>query len=185
MVITTKRLKLHSPSIVYTKLVQSFYKRNRDHLKVWEPERMDSFYSFDFQFQDLKEQARDFRKGLEYRFWISEKDNPGLFVGSVSLSGIIRGNFRSCFMGYKMDQGSTNRGLMTEACQRVVEFAFDPNGADLHRVEINIVPENLPSIRVAEKIGFTREGYSKAFLRIDGKWKDHLRFARTREEGGQ
>lgn len=182
MILETRRMKLHSPSIVYTKLVQQFYWKNRNYLKPWEPTRTEGFYSFEYQFQDLLEQSRAFRKGEEYRFWLTPKDKPNIIIGSVVISGIFRGNFQSCFMGYKMDKDWTGQGRMTEACRRMVEFAFSRKGADLHRIEINIVPENTPSVRIAKKLGFTQEGFSRKYLQIDGQWKDHLRFAKTREE---
>lgn len=181
MKLETDRLILQSPHFILAKGVQHFYDRNQDHLKPWEPKRSPSFYTFEAQLQDLADQAKAFRNGEEYRFWILEKNTPRILIGSVALSAVMRGNFQSCFMGYKMDKEWTGKGLMTEACRRAVAFAFDEDGANLHRVEINVVPENGSSLRVAEKLGFAKEGYSQAYLNIDGVWKDHVRFAMTKE----
>lgn len=181
MILETDRLILRSPHFLLAKGVQRFYDRNQEHLKPWEPQRPPGFYTFEAQLQDLSDQAKAFRNGVEYRFWILEKNAPRILIGSVVLSAVMRGNFQSCFMGYKMDESKTGRGLMTEACRRVVSFAFEEEGANLHRVEINVVPENAPSLRVAEKLGFIKEGFSQAYLNIDGVWKDHVRFAMTKE----
>jgi ribosomal-protein-alanine N-acetyltransferase len=54
--------------------------------------------------------------------------------------------------------------------------------AGLHRVEVNIRPENRASVRVVEKLGLRLEGTRSQFLHIDGDWRDHLSFAVTVEE---
>lgn len=182
MMIETDRMELHSPSFKFAKRVLRFYEKNREHLKTWEPARSQAFYTLEYQIQDLVDQTKAFRKGEEYRFWLMEKTSPHEIIGSVVLSGIMRGNYKSCFMGYKMDVDHTGQGLITEACNKVLAFAFDEDGVDMHRVEINVVPNNHASIRVAHKLGFVEEGFSKAYLNIDSQWKDHLRFAKTREE---
>jgi ribosomal-protein-alanine N-acetyltransferase len=66
---------------------------------------------------------------------------------------------------------------MTEAVKRIVEIAFDDLA--LHRVEANIMPRNAPSLAVAERAGFVREGLSPRYLQIAGKWEDHVRLSRV------
>jgi ribosomal-protein-alanine N-acetyltransferase len=52
----------------------------------------------------------------------------------------------------------------------------------LHRVEINIIPENTKSLRVVEKLGFRLEGLKRRYIHINGAWRDHYVFALTRED---
>ena len=74
--------------------------------------------------------------------------------------------FCSCFLGYKLDKDHLRQGLMSEAVQECVRIAFEELG--LHRIEANIMPHNLPSLGVAEKCGFVREGLSRKYLKING-----------------
>lgn len=101
-------------------------------------------------------------------------------VGQMSVSNVIRGALRSCSVGYWIDSSVAGRGIAPTALALVIDHCLTAVG--LHRVEVNIRPENLPSIRVVEKLGLRREGYHERFLDIDGAWRDHLTFAITAEE---
>jgi [ribosomal protein S5]-alanine N-acetyltransferase len=96
-------------------------------------------------------------------------------VGIVNLNEIVMGIFRSAYAGYWGYARTAGRGLMTEALREAVRFAFDELG--LHRVEANIQPENVRSIALARRAGFTKEGFSPAYLHIGGAWRDHERWA--------
>lgn len=179
MILETNRLVLKSPHPKLAGKVLDFYKNNSDFLNKWEPERCEEFYTLKYHYFDLKEQLKRFHSDNEYRFWIMKKDTAYL-IGSVSLSCIIRGNFNSCFMSYKIDKKEANKGYITEAGERVLNFGFKT--AKLHRVEINVGKENNASVRVAEKLGFLKEGLSPKYLKINGKWMDHLRYAKLNGE---
>ena len=94
------------------------------------------------------------------------------FVGQITLGGVIFGALRGAHIGYWIDRNYANRGLTTKAVNMVTDFAFKE--LELHRIEINIRPENPASIRVAEKCGYLYEGKRLNYLHIDGQWRDHL-----------
>jgi ribosomal-protein-alanine N-acetyltransferase len=104
----------------------------------------------------------------------------GALVGQLNVSGITRGSLHSASLGYWIDQRVAGRGLMPTSVAMVVDHCFWAVG--LHRVEVNIRPENAASRRVVEKLGFREEGLRRAFLHIAGDWRDHLSYALTREE---
>ena len=104
----------------------------------------------------------------------------GALVGEVSLGSVQRGPFQSANVGYWIDLEHAGRGYMPEAVAVVLRFAFEELG--LHRVEAAIVPRNVNSRRVAEKLGLREEGTSQRFLQIRGEWEDHVRYAITAEE---
>lgn len=105
--------------------------------------------------------------------------NPPI-IGQVSVSGIQYGAARTASIGYWIDSSHAGFGLMPEACALVIDHCFQTLA--LHRLEINIRPENAASLRVVQKLGFRDEGVRKGFLHIDGAWRDHRTFALNREE---
>jgi ribosomal-protein-alanine N-acetyltransferase len=104
----------------------------------------------------------------------------GGFVGEVSLGSVQRGPFQSAFVGYWIAHDHAGTGLVPEGVAVVLRYAFDELA--LHRVEAAIVPRNLRSRRVAEKLGLREEGTSARFLQIRGVWEDHVRYAITAED---
>jgi ribosomal-protein-alanine N-acetyltransferase len=101
-------------------------------------------------------------------------------LGIVNISEIVRGLFCSAYLGYYAFAPHHRRGVMTAALSKVVTRAFRTHG--LHRVEANIQPGNVASIRLVQRLGFRKEGLSLRYLKIGGAWKDHERWAVTREE---
>ena len=71
---------------------------------------------------------------------------------------------------------------MTRAVRALVPFAFD--ALRLHRLEAACIPTNQASIRLLEKTGFTREGYAREYLCINGVWQDHLLLCADQREHG-
>jgi ribosomal-protein-alanine N-acetyltransferase len=101
-------------------------------------------------------------------------------VGFLNLGEIIRGSLDQAFLGYGAMAGHEGKGLMSEAMQLVLSQAFGPMA--LHRIEANIQPANRGSIALAERNGFRREGFSPGYLKIDGVWRDHERWAINAEQ---
>lgn len=104
------------------------------------------------------------------------RERPGGAVaGVVNLNEIVLGLFRSAYLSYWGYAGFGGRGLMTEALQAAVRYAFDEIG--LHRVEASIQPGNTRSIALVQRAGFSKEGFSPSLLFIDGAWRDHEHWA--------
>jgi len=105
---------------------------------------------------------------------LAREQPGGALVGVFNVSEIVLGVFRSAYLGYWGYAPTGGRGLMTEALRGAVRFAFDELG--LHRVEANVQPDNVRSIALVRRAGFSREGYSPAYLFIAGAWRDHERW---------
>jgi len=103
----------------------------------------------------------------------------GEILGFFNISEIVRGSFRSAFLGYGAVEAHAGRGYMTEGLQLVLARAFA--GLRLHRLEANIQPGNDRSIGLVRRAGFVREGYSERYLMVAGRWRDHERWAITAE----
>lgn len=104
----------------------------------------------------------------------------GRLAGQLTVAGITWGSMCSAHIGYWVDQEVAGRGVMPTALALAVDHCFQTVG--LHRIEVCIRPENGPSRRVVEKLGFREEGSRPRYLHIDGAWRDHLVFALTAEE---
>jgi ribosomal-protein-alanine N-acetyltransferase len=104
----------------------------------------------------------------------------GRFIGQVTVSGIVWGSLRSGQIGYWVDRTVAGRGITPQAVAMTVDHCFF--GLGMHRIEVNIRPENAASLRVVEKLGFRPEGIRRRYLHIDGAWRDHATFALTPED---
>ena len=100
-------------------------------------------------------------------------------AGSLNISNIVYGAFQCAALGYWAFAHAAGKGLMGDALDTVVRYAFGPLG--LHRLEANVQPGNARSIALVKRHGFRLEGFSPDFLHIDGAWRDHERWAITAE----
>ena len=122
--------------------------------------------------------ARDAREDCEVLFVRRAEDNA--LVGVFVLSQIFRRNFQNAYLGYYGSAEHAGQGYMSEGIQLLLRHAFGSMG--LHRLEANIQPGNERSIALAKGAGFRLEGFSPRYLKIDGKWRDHERWAILAEE---
>lgn len=105
--------------------------------------------------------------------WVIEVD--GALVGQLTVGSIALGSLRSAYIGYWIDEAHAGRGIVPTAVALACDYCFATLG--LHRIEINIRPENTASLRVVGKLGFHDEGLHRSYLHIDGDWRDHRTFA--------
>lgn len=110
-----------------------------------------------------------------HRCWLIVRRADRAILGAVEISQIVGGKFRSAYLGYHIGAPFARQGYMREALVAVLRLAFGP--LRLHRIEANIQPRNRPSIRLVKSLGFRREGYSRRYLKIGGRWRDHERWA--------
>ena len=104
----------------------------------------------------------------------------GAILGSINLSQIYRDGFQGAYLGYYVGAPFAGQGYMTEAIELILRYAFEH--LKLHRLEANIQPENLASLALVKRAGFVREGYSRRYLRIGRRWRDHERWAIIAED---
>jgi ribosomal-protein-alanine N-acetyltransferase len=120
---------------------------------------------------------RQARSGSALPFAIDFQDR---LVGQLTVSSVTYGSLRSAAIGYWVSRDVAGRGIMPTAVALATDHCFGPLG--LHRVEVNIRPENAPSLRVVEKLGFRDEGLRERYLHIGDEWCDHRTFALTVED---
>lgn len=125
----------------------------------------------------LRLARRQARRGEILPFAVTFDDR---LAGQLTVGNIARGAFQSAYAGYWIDQRLAGRGIIPAALALAVDHCFSAVG--LHRVEVNIRPENAKSLRVVEKLGFRQESNHPRYLHIDGEWRDHVGFAVTTED---
>jgi [ribosomal protein S5]-alanine N-acetyltransferase len=150
---------------------------NRDWLSPWEATRprvdqdnpLPSYYGMVMQLNREMKALRSISLGI----FLSEKGSEKL-IGQITLGGIIFGAMRGAHIGYWIDQRFSARGYTTRAVKLLTRFGFE--SLKLHRIEINLRPENEASKKVAIKAGYVLEGARNNYLHIAGDWRDHITF---------
>lgn len=152
---------------------------SRDFLTPWEPTwTQDELTrgSYRYKLRRYAEDARDDRAHALFVF----REVDDAMLGGVTLSNIRRGITQSGSLGYWAGKMHAGKGYITAAVRAVLCFAFDH--LELHRVEAACQPDNIASQRVLAKAGFTQEGMARAYLKINGAWRDHLLYGIVRPD---
>jgi len=153
--------------------------QSRGFLTPWEPTwPVDDLTRTAFR-RRIRRYTEDQRNDLAYAFLVFRESDSAL-VGGLTLANIRRGVAQAGSIGYWVGAPFARQGYMTAALRTLIPFSFDT--LRLHRLEAACIPSNAASIGLLEKTGFTREGYARQYLCINGIWQDHLLYARLRDE---
>ena len=147
--------------------LSDYFIRNQQHFARWEPLRPKDHHTVSNWQHRLD--ALFAAPINEYWFVL---DSGLQIVGHCTLSNIIRGPLQACYMGYGIDSTLQGKGQMPPLCQAALNFAFDE--LRLNRVMANYMPANQRSGKLLERLGFEREGLAKRYLKINGRWEDHI-----------
>tara|TARA_B100000686_G_scaffold116770_1_gene124038 strand:- start:61 stop:645 length:585 start_codon:yes stop_codon:yes gene_type:complete len=146
-------------------------KENMSYLKPWEP----TWNIHELERSHFVKRVRFFEKlsinDEAYSFLIFEKPNFQL-IGEININNIQRGVVQSCSIGYWISENKMGLGLMREAISLIKKFSFDE--LELHRIEAACLEKNQRSLNTLKKNHFNIEGVAKKYLKIDGKWQDHV-----------
>ena len=181
-------LRLYGRRVVLRPLVAQDFngwsevrRRNGEWLTQWEPMRLthhpDPETNREVFAARCGARERERLAGTQYAFGIFV---DGAFAGEINLNNVVRGAFQSATIGYWIDKSRAGRSLMSEAVVVLAQYAFEE--MRLHRLEICIIPRNVNSRRVMEKLDIRTEGVAERFLEINGVWEDHIRYGITFEE---
>jgi len=169
--IRTQNLILRAPLAGDYSAWANLRMESREFLTPWEPVwTEDDLTRASFRLR-VKRAAREIATDEAYSLFILDARSETL-LGGLTLGLVRRGVAQACTLGYWMGQRHAGKGHMTEAVRGALDFAFSELA--LHRVEAACLPHNEPSRRLLERVGFTREGEARGYLRINGVWADHL-----------
>lgn len=172
----TERLILRLPSPDFLRELLEFQIRNREAFEKYEPTRPDNFYTLQYQQSVLKCELKLALKQQTIRFYVFSKEHPQKIIGTVCLHNLMPAPYSCAEVGYKFDTAYQHMGFATEALAEALAVGF--GDLKLHRIFARVMPENTPSIRLLERLSFAFEGMEQECLLIQGKWTDHLRYAR-------
>ncbi len=156
-----------------------FRVRNREFLQPWLPAQREEAFQLGHSQAYMEEDWKEYLRGTGFRFLGLKKDDPTRVIVDINFSNVVRGAFRSCYVGYLQDEAHCGHGYMAEALGKCIWYMFAQE--NLHRIEANIMPHNTPSIKLVQRLGFQKEGYSPRYLHINGQWEDHERYALLNE----
>ena len=158
------------------KILERLILGNREWLRPWEATNPYGPNSFDIRamVKGLIKQA-EAEAGLPFLIELN-----GEVVGQLNVANILYGSLSNAVIGYWVVPEAAGLGVTPTAVALVSDYLLNVIG--LHRVEIDIRPENVASLRVVEKLGFRYEGLKERYIHINGAWRDHYVFALTQEE---
>jgi ribosomal-protein-alanine N-acetyltransferase len=163
--------------------VVDYDRRNRDHLRAWEPVRdLATAYDVEVRSASLSARRADADDDRGFLF-LARMYGDDEVAASVNLSNVVRGVFQACHLGYSVDAARQGEGIASEAVNAVVGFAFET--LRLHRVMANYQPINERSGKLLRRLGFVTEGYARDYLFINGAWRDHVLTALTSPYSGE
>ena len=168
----TKRLLLIQPNMDMATEIANFYMRNKKFFRDYDPFRPESFYNLSTHKKIVKKELEETKLGRMLKFWIFKIEDKKRIIGMISFTNISNSSFLSTTVGYKLDEEELKQGYMTEALRAAIVIIFKE--LKLHRIEANIMPHNTPSMNLVKKLGFEYEGLAKKYLKINGKWEDHI-----------
>ena len=148
-----------------------FYQENEEFFRPWDPEKPVDFYKASYWETKIEDAHREFEEEKSLRLNLYEIEGKEL-VGMINFTSFERGPFQNCRLGYKLGQRFQGQGLMNEALTVGMAYIFEE--LKFHRIEANYIPMNHRSGNVLKALGFEEHGLARNYLKINGKWQDHL-----------
>jgi len=180
LVLEDEGIRLRPPRMSDFLQWSTLRERSREFLQPWEPAwPADDLTRPAFR-RRLGAYSRDIETGQGYPFFIFDMNE--VLVGGITLSNVRRGVAQAATMGYWVGQQHARKGYVSRGVKAVCRFGFDK--LRLHRIEAACLPSNIPSRDLLLKVGFSLEGKARAYLKINGAWRDHLLFGLIDDEAG-
>ena len=148
---------------------------SRSFLEPWEPVWTDDEFLLSSFRRRIGHYAKLAAEDQAYPFFIFESGGQTL-LGAITLSNVRRGVAQMATLGYWTSAAHANTGVMTDALNTII--AFSAAELHLHRLEASCLPANTPSIKLLSRTGFAREGFAASYLKINGRWEDHILWGR-------
>ncbi|MRI34001.1 30S ribosomal protein S5 alanine N-acetyltransferase [Endozoicomonas sp. OPT23] len=171
MIIRTERTRLEilGPEDAY--LMLKYYSDNKNHLSSWESDRGKEFYTLRRWKWYLSASQEMLARGTGVRFAVMDHDRNEV-IGVCNFTGIVRNGFQACYLGFSVAEKYQGLGYMPEILDVALDYMF--REMNLHRIMANYIPDNTRAASVLKKTGFKKEGFAESYLKVNGKWYDHV-----------
>ncbi|AUQ24495.1 GNAT family N-acetyltransferase [Dickeya zeae] len=168
---STARTDVYRLTEDFSEQLQCFLIENRENFAPFEPLRTEDYFSLENIRQRIIDSQPDFKaqKCLLLVFTVKGEDK---IIGSINFTNFVYGVFQAGYLGFSIDKSYQGKGLMREALQSAIAYVHENYG--LHRIMANHLPDNIRSQNILASLGFEREGFAKSYLKINGKWQDHV-----------
>lgn len=171
----TERLSLHILEENSASMVLEFYKRNHPYFQPYAPELPNEFFTISYQEAALKAEYQLYLKSSSLRYYIFEADREDHVIGTVCFCHITGSPYNSCKLGYRIDRQYWKRGYAYETLSFLIPLII--KNQKIHRIELEIMPENTASVHLADCLGFSFEGIARDCCEISGKRESHFRYS--------
>ncbi|KPC28327.1 Ribosomal protein alanine acetyltransferase [Pseudomonas syringae pv. cilantro] len=155
-----------------SELIHRYELANRSHLQPWEPLRDADYFILENARSRVQQQQWESMQAGSAVFFLVTEPEDGELLGRCSYTNIVRGAFQACNLGFSLAETAQGRGLMKRALDVTNRYCYEQMG--LHRIMANHMPANVRSERLLQSLGFEKEGYARAYLKIAGVWEDHV-----------
>jgi ribosomal-protein-alanine N-acetyltransferase len=168
----TERLILRLAEPADIPALVRFHTENTAHLAPTSPEPPPDFLTAEYWEREVARNHDDYAHERSIRLRLFLREAPHAVIGSFTLSTMVRGPAQFANVGFALDHAHQGQGIMTEAGHAVIAYAF--GDVELHRLNACYLPTNARSARLFHRLGFVVEGYARDYLRIQGRWQDHV-----------
>jgi ribosomal-protein-alanine N-acetyltransferase len=151
--------------------MQAYYVANWRYLKPWEPTRGDEYYTHAGWLQILSRYQQSYELGRTLNLAALNLANNEV-IAVCNFSNIVHGPMQACNLGYSIAEKYQGQGFMFEILSELIPKVMQKY--NLHRINANHLPHNDRSAALLKRLGFEKEGYAKSYLKVDGKWQDHI-----------
>ncbi len=177
--IETDRLTLRPPQHGDYRDWAGIREESRDFLAPWEPTWAPDHLTRRSYTNRVYWAQRSLAADRALPLFLFERGS-GALVGAITLDNFQRGPSQAATLGYWVGERHARKGYMSEAVRATVHHAFTQ--LDLSRITAGCLAENAPSRGLLEKCGFKYEGVAQAYLKINGRWRNHVLYAMLRAD---
>ncbi len=174
-VYNTQRLQLKILNEDSAASVLDFLQTNKAFFEPFEAPKQPIYYTQSYQCENLRAEYHAFLNTKYMRFYVFRKDVPNQIIGTISFSNLLPFPYSTATIGYKFAPEFQHKGYATESIAAACYALF--KDSLFHRIEAYVLPSNLPSCHVLERIGFELEGICRESININGTYKDHYKYA--------
>lgn len=171
-IITTMRLQLRLALPADVPAILAFFSENANFFKPFHPRWPDDYLTEAYWQQQIAHNLQDFHQDRSLKLFVFQQTSPATIIGNVNFSNFVRGAAHFCHLGYNLAESVQGCGYMSEAVRAACDYVFTDLG--MHRIMATYMPHNRPSGQLLRRLGFVVEGYARDYLRIDGRWEDHI-----------